>query len=474
MSISEFPSSSALSQCALMLNDSDSDTLVRTTSETDSESSEGEFAGMPIMRPRQHVLDDMPEDVKHYWLYKYVLNWHTSSPMDIAKMLHRMATISKTHQLEVNYVVQNDYEISLAYTAHAMRVHAEMAIALPPKKKIRARRHLENTGQLVNEYKINVYNFGEKVKEFTQIYSTVSINLSTDERKEFNQPEWLRAAAQELLSPTSKVKRITFDFSIRREPLDPRNGRYTIFNKNFRDEYHDVPTTDEEGVGSAMKVLASVARKIKQSNMGERPVIKLIIKNNLTALREIDVLPSTLPIELLDASGVRAGGRRVDQSSAGSNFFLLINRVDIRPLSIYLAKNPCELKTLILHDCNLDSSALEELSAGLAKNTSVKTLDLSKNFIRRPGVHGLNTFAGLQTFAQMLATSTTLNHVNLVNCRLRDLGADLLHQALKANGYLQTLNLSSNVIPANHPIWGDTRVIGNTLMSIEAAVSSYS
>ena len=474
MSISEFPSSSALSQCALMLNDSDSDTLVRTTSETDSESSEGEFAGMPIMRPRQHVLDDMPEDVKHYWLYKYVLNWHTSSPMDIEKMLHRMATISKTHQLEVNYVVQNDYEISLAYTAHAMRVHAEMAIALPPKKKIRARRHLENTGQLVNEYKINVYNFGEKVKEFTQIYSTVSINLSTDERKEFNQPEWLRAAAQELLSPTSKVKRITFDFSIRREPLDPRNGRYTIFNKNFRDEYHDVPTTDEEGVGSAMKVLASVARKIKQSNMGERPVIKLIIKNNLTALREIDVLPSTLPIELLDASGVRAGGRRVDQSSAGSNFFLLINRVDIRPLSIYLAKNPCELKTLILHDCNLDSSALEELSAGLAKNTSVKTLDLSKNFIRRPGVHGLNTFAGLQTFAQMLATSTTLNHVNLVNCRLRDLGADLLHQALKANGYLQTLNLSSNVIPANHPIWGDTRVIGNTLMSIEAAVSSYS
>ena len=452
MSMSEFPSSSALSQCALMLNDSDSDTLIRTTSETDSESSEGEFAGMPIMRPRQHVLDDMPEDVKHYWLYKYVLNWHTSSPMDIAKMLHRMATISKTHQLEVNYVVQNDYEISLAYTAHAMRVHAEMAIALPPKKKIRARRHLENTGQLVNEYKI---------------YSTVSINLSSDERKEFNQPEWLRAAAQELLSPTSKVKRITFDFSIRREPLDPRNGRYTIFNKNFRDEYHDVPTTDEEGVGSAMKVLASVARKIKQSNMGERPVIKLIIKNNLTALREIEVLPSTLPIELLDASGARAGGRRVDQSSAGSSFFLLINRVDIRSLSIYLAKNPCGLKTLILHDCNLDSSALEELSAGLAKNTSVKTLDLSKNFIRRPGVHGLNTFAGLQTFAQMLATSTTLHHVNLVNCRLRDLGADLLHQSLKANGYLQTLNLSSNVIPATHPIWGDTRVIGNAVKQVD-------
>ena len=464
MSMSQFPSSSALSQRAFISNDSDSDTLVRTTSETDSESSEGESVGMPIIRPRQHLLDGMPEDVKHYWLYKYILNWHTSSPMNIAKTLHHMATISKAHQLEVNHVVQNECEISLAYTAHAMRVHAEMAIALPPKKKFRARRHLENTGQLVNEYTINVYNFGKKVKEFTQIYSAVSVNLSTDERKEFNQPEWMRAAAQELLSPGSKVKQITFDFSIHREPLDQRNGRYTIFNKNFRDEYHDVPTVDEEGLGSAMKVLSSVARKIKQSNRDESPVIKLIIKNNLRALREIDVLPSTLLIELLDASGARAGGRRVDQSSAGSNFFLLINRVDIRSLSIYLAKNPCELKTLILHDCNLDSSALEELSAGLAKNTSVQMLDLSKNFIRRPGVHGLNTFAGLQTFAQMLAISTTLHHVNLFNCRLRDRGADFLHEALNANPQLQiTLNLSSNMISANHPIWGDTRVIGNAI-----------
>jgi hypothetical protein len=30
------------------------------------------------------------------------------------------------------------------------------------------------------------------------------------------------------------------------------------------------------------------------------------------------------------------------------------------------------------------------------------------------------------------------------------------------------------MIPADHPVWSDTRVIGNSLMSIEAAVSSYS
>ena len=163
MSVSQTPSSSALSQCALMLNDCDSDSLVITTSESDSESSGSE--PMPIMRPRQHVLDDMPEDIQMYWLYKYVLNWETSGPKNIAKMLHHMATISKSHQREVMYVVQNEPEISLAYTAHAMRVLTEMAIALPTKKRLRARRYLEKTNQVVNEYTINAYNFRKKVKE---------------------------------------------------------------------------------------------------------------------------------------------------------------------------------------------------------------------------------------------------------------------------------------------------------------------
>lgn len=470
MSVSQTPSFSALSQCALMLNDCDSDSLVITTSESDSESSGSE--PMPIMRPRQHVLDDMPEDIQMYWLYKYVLNWDASGPKNIAKMLHHMATISKSHQREVMYVVQNEPEISLAYTAHAMRVLAEMAIALPPKKRLRARRYLEKTKQVANEYTINTYNFRKKVKEFTQIYSVVSANLSTDERKEFNQPEWLRAALQELLNSTSKVNRIRFDFSIRREPLDPRNGRYTIFNKNFRDEFVDVPIVVDDSLGSSMKVLSEVGGQLKQNDKGEQInlIVELIIKNNLTALREIDVLPSTLPITLLDASGARAGGRRVDQSSSGGNFFLLINRFDLRPLSVYLAKTACRLKTLILHDCTLDSSALEELAIGLAKNSSVKTLDLSKNLIRRPGVHGLNTFAGLQTFAQMLAKSNSLLHVNLSNCRLRDRGAAILEEALKPSSHienLQTFDLSGNMIATNHPIWGDTRFIGNAVKPVD-------
>ena len=474
MSVSQTLSSSALSQRALMLNDSDSDTLVRTTSETDSEASDSE--PMPILRPRRHVLDDMPEDVKHYWLYNYVLDWRTSRPIDSAKMLHHMSSINKVHQREALQVVQNEPEISLAYTAHAMRVLAEMAIALPPQKKLRTRRVLENSTQVVNEYAINVYDFRKKIKEFAQIYFAVTANLSTDDRKEFNQPEWLRAAIQELLNPKSCVKQIRLDFSIIREVSDPRFGRYTIFNKNFRDEFINVPSMVDDSLGSPIKVLSEVGGQLKQNDKDEQKslIVELIIKNNLTALREIDVLPSTLSIALIDASGTRAGGRRVDQSSSGGNFFLLINRFDLTSLSVYVAKNSCKLKTLILHDCTLDSSALEELAKGLAKNKTVQTLDLSKNLIRRPGVHGLNTFAGLQTFAETLATSVSLLHVSLANCRLRDRGAALLHDALKTNLHLKSLDLTGNMIPADHPVWGDTRVIGNSLMSIEAAVSSYS
>ena len=465
MSTSQPPSSSTLSQRALILSDSDSDTLVRTTSE--SESSEDDL--VPIMRQRQHVLDEMPSDIKNYWLINCVLNWDNSRPISIAKTLHHMATISKSHQMEVMDVVHNNLEISLAYTAHAMRVHAEMAIALPPKKKLQARRQLEKIEQVVNEYTINVFNFRNKVKEFAQNYSAVSAHLSTDERKEFNQPEWLRAATNELLSPTSKVSCIRFDFSIHREPLDPRNGRYTIFNKNFRDEFTDAPSVVEDTLGSPMRVLSEVGKHLMHDVKGKQKslIVELIIKNNLAALREIDLLPDTFTITLVDASGARAGGRREDPSSSGGNFFSLISRFDILPLSSYLVKNTCELKTLILHDCTLDSSALGELAIGLTKNTSVQTLDLSKNLIRRPGVHGLNTFAGLQAFAEMLATSTSLLYVNLANCRLRDRGADSLHEALKANSCLQTLDLSGNMIPANHPIWGDTRVIGNAIKHVD-------
>jgi hypothetical protein len=75
----------------------------------------------------------------------------------------------------------------------------------------------------------------------------------------------------------------------------------------------------------------------------------------------------------------------------------------------------------------------------------------------------------------MLAKSNNLLHVNLANCRLRDRGASLLYEALKANPQLQIkLNVRGNMISPDHPIWGDTRVMGNSLNSIEAAVSSYS
>lgn len=157
---------------------------------------------------------------------------------------------------------------------------------------------------------------------------------------------------------------------------------------------------------------------------------------------------------------MRASSGKFTQTPHRNNLIFLVGAFDLAPLSAYLAKSSCQLTTLILHDCNLDASALTELAAGLEKNTSLKTLDLSKNLVRNPGIAGPHAYDGLMVFASMLATSTSLLHLNLANCSLHDEGATILHEALKANPYLQSLNVSGNMISHDHAIWSDTRVIG--------------
>jgi hypothetical protein len=130
VSFSQPLSSSKLSQEAPNLHD---DYSVNSTSELSDSS-----PPLPIIRSRSHVLAGMPEDIKRYWLYDFILTWNASRPGDIAKTLHHMAAISKEHQQEVIGVVQNEPDIAMGYTAHAMRGLAENAITLLPKEKARA------------------------------------------------------------------------------------------------------------------------------------------------------------------------------------------------------------------------------------------------------------------------------------------------------------------------------------------------
>ena len=421
---------------------------------------------LPIIRSRSHVLDGMPEDIKHYWLYDFVLNWNASRPADIAKTLHHMATISKEHQQEVIGIVQNEPGIAMDYTAHAMRGLAEIAITLLPKEKARARRHLMAKFEgVVNDNDVDAYNFGKKVKEFAELYATSTVNLGTQERREFNKPEWLRAVLQEFLNPAIASKRLRFDFSVQQIVLAPLQKRNSIFSQNLRTETIYIPREVDEVRGSPIRIISELFTRLKKNykQIYVGPIIELIIKNNIAAVHEIDKLSAELHIDLIDASGMRASSGKFNQTPHRNNSLYLVGSFDLAPLSTYLANNSCKLTTLILHDCNLDTSALTELALGLEKNTSLKTLDLSKNLIRGPGINGPHAYDGLMLFASVLATSASLLHLNLANCSLHDEGATILHQVLKSHPLLKTtFNVSGNMISHDHAIWGDTRFIGGS------------
>ncbi len=87
MSLSQSLSSSTLSQKNLGHKASDSKTSADELSDSSS--------SIPTIRMRSHVLDGMPEDMRRYWLFDFILDWSTSRPADIAKTLHYMAGISK-------------------------------------------------------------------------------------------------------------------------------------------------------------------------------------------------------------------------------------------------------------------------------------------------------------------------------------------------------------------------------------------
>jgi hypothetical protein len=458
VSFSQPLSSSKLSQEAPNLNH---DYSVTSTGEL-SDSSQS----LPIIRSRSHVLDGMPEDIKHYWLYDFVLNWNASRPADIAKTLHHMATISKEHQQEVIGIVQNVPGIAMDYTAHAMRGLAENAITLLPKEKARARRYLMVKFEgVVNDNDVDAYNFGKKVKDFAELYPTSSVNLGTQERKEFNKPEWLRAVLQEFLNPAIGSKRVRFDFSVQQIVLVPLQKRNSIFSQNNRNETVYIPRKVDEVRGSPIRIISELCTKFKNNSkqIYSGPIIELIIKNNIAAVHEIDKLPAELHIDLIDASGMRASSVKFNQTPHRNNSLYLVGGFDLAPLSAYLAKSSCKLMTLILHDCNLDTSALTELATGLEKNTSLKMLDLSKNLIRGPGINGPHAYDGLMLFTSILTTSANLLHVNLANCSLHDEGATILHQVLKPHPLLKTtFNVSGNMISHNHAIWDDTRFIGGS------------
>ena len=143
---------------------------------------------------------------------------------------------------------------------------------------------------VVNDNDVDAYNFGKKVKDFVGLYPISSVNLGAQERKEFIKPEWLRAVLQEFFNPAIASKRVRFNFSVQQIVLAPLQNRNSIFSQNRRNKTVYIPREVDEVRGSSIRIISELFNNLKKNSKQtySGPIIELIIKNNITAVHEID------------------------------------------------------------------------------------------------------------------------------------------------------------------------------------------
>ena len=101
----------------------------------------------------------------------------------------------------------------------------------------------------------------------------------------------------------------------------------------------------------------------------------------------------------------------------------------------------CTLEHIELTNCDIGPIEAQHLAQALCVNTSVKTLDLSRNPL---GNEGAKALAGMLGSESSGTVNTTLEHFYLSVCRIGPVGAQHLAQALCVNTSVKTLDLSRN------------------------------
>ena len=104
------------------------------------------------------------------------------------------------------------------------------------------------------------------------------------------------------------------------------------------------------------------------------------------------------------------------------------------------------LEHVDLSNCRIGPVGAKHLAQALCVNSSVKTLDLSCNPLDDEGAKALADMLGGNGAESSGTVNTTLEHVDLSNCRIGPVGAQHLAQALCVNTSVKTLKLSSNLL----------------------------
>ena len=102
------------------------------------------------------------------------------------------------------------------------------------------------------------------------------------------------------------------------------------------------------------------------------------------------------------------------------------------------------LEHVNLSRCDIGRLGTQHLAQALCVNTSVKTLDLSLNPLCDEGAKALAEMLGGNGTESSGTVNTTLERVDLSDCRIGPVGAQHLAQALCVNTSVKTLDLSHN------------------------------
>ena len=100
----------------------------------------------------------------------------------------------------------------------------------------------------------------------------------------------------------------------------------------------------------------------------------------------------------------------------------------------------CTLEHVNLIKCRIGPTEAQHLAQALCVNASVKTLDLSRNYLLDDeGAKALAKMLGGNGAESSGTDNTTLEHVDLSNCNIGPVGAQHLAQALCVNTSVKTL-----------------------------------
>ena len=153
--------------------------------------------------------------------------------------------------------------------------------------------------------------------------------------------------------------------------------------------------------------------RLPSMNIGrtECTALSTMIRWSTTELQKLDLYDNNIDDDSVKSLVHAIGGSKLVRLSLSRNHFITLE--GYKTLSNLLERPESTLEKLLLHENNIDSTALAIFANSLANNSTLKTLGLADNTI---------TDDGWLPFSELLCDTSSINNTYLSNHTLRSIG----------------------------------------------------